>query len=286
MHKFDDDNHNGETNKETSDKEVSKLNSQLYTINELKQCSEAYFKKHADSSKSDSKSRKYQGLLKYEANYKMLIVNNKPLYVDDYDDGVQDRFLIVYTNHKFVDTIKFSGSVYEHIKSKLFPIESLYYESLVTPVRLFLSHVLMYKRDPKTGFVIYKTLLNNDSMQKHNLMCLSINNSPLYALIYILNIRAVRNCTMTIGEDKMEEMIGIAVQHLKNFLHPSFIQYNYKKNINGSTSKSFVFNEQILLQQIKNKFKNNFNKNRNVFYNINMALTRNDLITNVPNFIC
>nr|WRK23751.1 DNA helicase [Bombyx mori nucleopolyhedrovirus] len=286
MHKFDDDNHSGESNKETSDKEVSKLNSQLYVINELKQCSESYFKKHADSSKSDSKSRKYQGLLKYEANYKMLIVNNKPLYVDDYDDGVQDRFLIVYTNHKFVDSVKFAGSVYEHIKSKQFPIESMYYESLVTPVRLFLSHVLMYRRDPKTGFVVYKTLLNNDPMHKHNLMCLSTNNSPLYALIYILNIKTVRNATITIGEDKMEEMISIAVQHLKNFLHPSFVQYNYKKNINASSSKSFVFNEQVLLQQIKNKFKNNYNKTTNVFYNMTMALNRNDLNTSVPNFVC
>ncbi|ANF29698.1 helicase [Catopsilia pomona nucleopolyhedrovirus] len=286
MHKFDDDNHNGESNKETSDKEVTKLNSQLYTINELKMCSESYFKKHADSSKSDSKSRKYQGLLKYEANYKMLIVNNNPLYVDDYDDGVQDRFLIVFTNHKFTDNVKFEGSVYHHIKLRQFPLESVYYESLITPVRLFLSHVLMYKRDPKNGFVLYKTLLNNDPIHKHNLMCLSINNSPLYALIYILNIKTSKSSTLTVCEDKMEEMIGIAVPHLKTFLHPSFSQYNAKKNINASNTKSFVFNEQILLQQLKNKFKNNFNETTNVFYNITMALNRNDINCNVPRFKC
>ncbi|AOT85532.1 helicase [Cyclophragma undans nucleopolyhedrovirus] len=286
MHKFDDDNHSYESNRETSDKEVTKLNSQLYTINELKMCSETYFKKHADSSKSDSKSRKYQGLLKYEANYKMLIVNNNPLYVDDYDDGVQDRFLIVYTNHRFTESCKFDGSIYYHIKSRRFPLESLYYDALVTPVRLFLSHVLMYRRDAKNGFVPYKTLLNNDPVHKHNLLCLSTNNSPLYALIYILNIKTAKSTTATIGEDKMEEMIGAAVHHLKTFLHPSFAQYNAKKNINLNNTKSFAFNEQILLQQIKNKFKNNYNNTTNVFYNMTMALTRGEMNTDVPFFKC
>nr|AFS51941.1 helicase [Dendrolimus kikuchii nucleopolyhedrovirus] len=286
MHKFDDDNHSYESNRETSDKEVTKLNSQLYTINELKMCSETYFKKHADSSKSDSKSRKYQGLLKYEANYKMLIVNNNPLYVDDYDDGVQDRFLIVYTNHRFTENCKFDGSIYHHIRSRRFPLESLYYDSLVTPVRLFLSHVLMYRRDAKNGFVPYKTLLNNDPVHRHNLLCLSTNNSPLYALIYILNIRTSKSTAATIGEDKMEEMIGAAVHHLKTFLHPSFAQYNAKKNINSNNTKSFTFNEQILLQQIKNKYKNNYNKTTNVFYNITMALTRSEMNTHVPCFKC
>ncbi|AVA31147.1 helicase [Oxyplax ochracea nucleopolyhedrovirus] len=231
MHKFDDDNYGNEFQKETSDKEVTKLNSQLYTINELKTCSETYFKKHADSSKSDSKSRKYQGLLKYEANYKMLIVNNNPLYIDDFDDGVKDRFLIIYTNHKFLNTLKFKGSIYYHIKNRQYPLETSYYESSITPVRLFLSHVLMYGRDFKTGLVNYQTLFHNDTIHEYNLLCLSVNNSPLYALIYILDIKTQKSSTITIEEDKMEEMIGIAVPYLKTFLHPLFCQYNSKKTL-------------------------------------------------------
>lgn len=286
MHKFDDETHTGES-KETSDKEVSKLNSQLYTINELKKCSESFFKKHADSSKSDSKSRKYQGLLKYEANYKMLIVNNNPLYVDDYDDGVQNRFLIVYTDHKFVPHEHFSGSVYHHILTKQYPQEPMLVDALKDSVRIFLAHVVKYQREPQTGLVPYKTLLDNDPVHHHNLTRLSVNNSPMYALMYILNIKtAPRSANMTVTEEKMQEMIGHATQHLKSFLHPSFTQYNAAKNINAGTARNFVFDEKILLQQIKDKFKNNYDERSCKFNNLTMALNKLDMNINVPQFKC
>ncbi|ALR71604.1 helicase [Anticarsia gemmatalis multiple nucleopolyhedrovirus] len=284
MHKFDDETHTGDS-KETSDKEVSKLNSQLYTINELKKCSESFFKKNADSINSDSKSRKYQGLLKYEANYKMLIVNNNPLYVDDYDDAVQDRFLIVYTDHKFVSDLPFSGSIYHHILTKQYPQESMVVDTLKDSLRLFLAHLVKYRRDPQTGLVPYKTLLNNDPVHQYNLTRLSVNNSPMYALIYMLNIKtAARAANAWVTEEKMQEMIGYATQHLKSFLHPSFTQYNASKNINAGTNKSFVFDEQILLQQIKDKFKNNYDARSNKFINLTMALNKLDMNTNAPRF--
>ncbi|AGR57096.1 DNA helicase [Choristoneura rosaceana nucleopolyhedrovirus] len=286
MHKFDDETHTGES-KETSDKEVSKLNSQLYTINELKKCSESFFKKHADSSKSDSKSRKYQGLLKYEANYKMLIVNNNPLYVDDYDDGVQNRFLIVYTDHKFMPHVQFSGSVYHHILTKQYPQEPMVVDALKDSVRVFLAHVVRYQREPQTGLVPYKTLLDNDPVHQHNLTRLSVNNSPMYAIVYILNIKTVpRSANVSVTEQKMQEMIGYATQHLKSFLHPSFTQYNAAKNINAGTARKFVFDENILLQQIKDKFKNNYDEHGCKFNNLTMALNKLDMNINVPQFKC
>lgn len=146
-------------------------------------------------------------------------------------------------NYKFVDSVKFVGFVYEYIKFKQFLIESMYYELFVMLVCLFLLYVLMYRCDFKMGFVVYKMLLSNDFMYKYNLMCLSINNSLLYVFIYILNIKMVCSVIIIIGEDKMEEMIGIVVQYLKNFLYFLFVQYNYKKNINVSSLKFFVFNE-------------------------------------------
>ncbi|ABF50298.1 helicase [Antheraea pernyi nucleopolyhedrovirus] len=284
MHKFDDETHTGES-RETSDKEVSKLNSQLYTINELKKCSESFFKKHADSSKCDTKSRKYQGLLKYEANYKMLIVNNNPLYVDDYDDGVQNRFLIVYTDHKFLPHVHFSGSVYDHVLTKQYPQEPMLVDALKDSVRVFLAHVVRYRREPQTGLVPYKTLLDHDPVHQHNLTRLSVNNSPMYALIYILNIKpAARAANACVTEEKMQEMIAHAKEHLKSFLHPSFTQYNASKNINAGTARSFVFDDKILLQQIKDKFKNNYDERNCKFINLTMALNKLDMVTNVPRF--
>lgn len=276
----------GLSTKETDEMEVNKLNSQLYVINEMKTCNDSFFKSSADSSKSDSKCRKYQGGLKYEANYKLLVVNNKPLHIVDYDKGVHNRFAIIYTDHKFVEDYKFEGSIYGHIKTKKFPAESVYYEALYQPVRLFLSHVLMYRRDPKYGFIQYKNILKNDPIHKHNLLCLDTNNSPVCAIVYILNIKVIKNKSTTISEDKMEEMISNAVPYLETFLHKNF--FNSKNNkINGNNNKAAYFlNEQILLTELKEKFKINYNSATKVFFNLSMALNKNDMNTNVPIFKC
>ncbi|AKN80970.1 DNA helicase [Lonomia obliqua multiple nucleopolyhedrovirus] len=285
----------GLSNKETDEMEVNKLTSQLYVINEMKMCDDSFFKSSADSSKSDSKCRKYEGGLKYEANYKLLIVNNKPLYIIDYDKAVHNRFAIVYTDHTFIEDMKFEGSIYAHIKSKRFPAENVYYEALVQPVRLFLSHVLMYKRDPKYGFIQYKNILKYDPIHKHNLLCLDTNNSPVCALIYILNIKVTKNTnSATISEDKMEEMIISAIPYLETFLHPLFFKCtknNVSSNGNsrgggGNNKASYCLNEQILLAQIKEKFKNNYNSNDNKFFNLSIALSKNEMNTNKPIFKC
>ncbi|UZE89736.1 DNA helicase [Parapoynx stagnalis nucleopolyhedrovirus] len=276
----------GLSTKETDEMEVNKLNSQLYVINEMKSCNDSFFKSSADSSKSDSKCRKYQGGLKYEANYKLLVVNNKPLHIIDYDKGVHNRFAIIYTDHKFVEDYKFEGSIYAHIKSKKFPSESVYYEALYQPVRLFLSHVLMYRRDPKYGFIQYKNILKNDPIHKHNLLCLDTNNSPLCAIIYILNIKTSKNKSGTISENKMEEMIVNAVPYLETFLHKNFfISKGNKNNSNGNKVPHFL-NEQILLTELKEKFKSNYNSTTRVFFNLSMALHKNAMNTNVPIFKC
>jgi hypothetical protein len=286
------------SSKETDEMEVNKLTSQLYVINEMKMCNDSFFKSSADSSKSDSKCRKYQGGLKYEANYKLLVVNNNPLYIIDYDKAVHNRFVIVYTDHVFVEDMRFAGSIYEHIKSKRFPAENVYYEALVQPVRLFLSHVLMYKRDTKYGFVQYKNLLKNDPIHKHNLLCLDTNNSPLCALIYILNIRVTKNNCPMISENKMEEMICSAVEVMDTFLHPLFLKCkngHFKNNFNGYNGNGgggggggnkFAINEQILMTHIKEKYANNYNVQEKYFFNITMALTKKDMNINVPTFKC
>jgi hypothetical protein len=283
MHKHDCANY-GLSTKETDEMEVNKLNSQLYVINEMKSCNDSFFKSSADSSKSDSKCRKYQGGLKYEANYKLLIVNNKPLHIVDYDKGVHNRFSIIYTDHKFVEDYRFEGSIYGHIKSKKFPAESVYYEALYGPVRLFLSHVLMYKRDPKYGFIQYKNILKNDPIHRHNLLCLDTNNSPVCAIVYVLNIRVAKNKSSTISEDKMEEMILHAVPYLETFLHKNFFLSKNNKT-NGNKTPHFL-NEQILLTELKEKFKMYYSATTRVFFNISMALNKNDINTNVPIFKC
>nr|AJP07778.1 helicase [Helicoverpa armigera nucleopolyhedrovirus] len=260
--------------KETDEMEANKLISQLYVINELKECNDSFFKSTADSSKSNSVCRKYQGSQKYEANYKLLVVNNKPLHISDYDRGVRNRFCVVYTDHEFLESMQFNGSIYFHAKNKKYPQEKAYFEDLTKPVRLFLSHILMYKRNPKDGYVYYKEILKSDSIHEHNLKCLDLNNSPLEAIVYILKVKS-RPGAKPIDETKVDKAIELAVPFLDKFLHALLRKRNYQK-----------FYETTLCAEFRKAFEKHYRPYDKVFVNLDMSFNKNDFNLNVPSFKC
>ncbi|AKC91682.1 p143 [Lambdina fiscellaria nucleopolyhedrovirus] len=259
--------------KDTDEMEANKLISQLYVINEMKECNDSFFKNTADSTKSNAVCRKYQGSQKYEGNYKLMIINNKPLHITNYDKGVRNRFAIVYTEHVFEENLPFSGSVYKHIKTKKFPMERSYFDNLVTPVRLFLSHILMYKRNNCDGYVSYKHLIKNDPVHNHNLMCMDINNSAINALIYVLGVK-IRYGACMIDENKVDKIIELACPYVEILIHESM---KFKRNANRI---------QQLCSDFKKRFKKNYRPQDGVFINLDMALSKKDFNTHTPTFRC
>ncbi|QYC92649.1 DNA helicase [Trabala vishnou gigantina nucleopolyhedrovirus] len=259
--------------KETDEMEANKLISQLYIINEMKECNDSFFKTTADSAKSNAVCRKYQGAQKYEANYKLMIINNKPLRISNYDKGVRNRFAIVYMAHEFEENLQFSGSVYSHIKSKKFPMEKTYHESLVTPVRLFLSHVLMYKRNKRDGYISYKNIIKNDPVHNYNLMCLDINNSTTYALIYILKVK-VKQGVKPIEEEKIFKLIELATPYVEIMIHDTM---KSKRNANRTPQ---------LCSDFRKYYKKHYRENERVYFNLEMARNKNDFNTTQPTFLC
>lgn len=262
--------------KDTNEMEADKMISQLYVINEMKVCDDSFFKATADSTKSNSVCRKYQGSQKYEANYKLLIVNNKPLHITNYDKGVRNRFAIVYTDHLFEENLPFNGSIYWHIKNKLFPMEKNYIEGLAKPVRLFLSHILMYNRNSKDGYVSYKNIIKHDPIHNHNLMCLDINNSPLNALLYVLKVQ-VQPGARLISEEKLALIIEAAVPQVDSMLH-SILTSN-RNNVNNNMKWT-------LLSAFKRKFKKYYREDDKCFFSINLARRLEDFNTTRPEFQC
>ncbi|ARJ36578.1 DNA-helicase [Urbanus proteus nucleopolyhedrovirus] len=259
----------------TDESEADKLISQLFVINEMKKCDDAFFKNTADSSKSNSVCRKYQGSQKYEANYKLLITNNKPLYIVDYDKAVRNRFAIVYSNHLFEDACKFEGSVYHHIKTKRYPLERSYHEFLVTPVRLFLSHVLKYKRDPKNGYIYYKHLIAHDAIHNHNMHCMNINNSAIHALIYVLNVKIDYTVGYT-DETKVDNMIELAAPVVETMLHD--LMKSKRNRINNRVEE--------LKLQFRQKFDKYYKDDQKMFFNLNMAWCQEDFVVKKPMMKC
>ncbi|AXU41535.1 helicase [Alphabaculovirus altermyunipunctae] len=257
------------TKKETDEMEANKLISQLYVINEMKECNDAFFKNSADSSKSNSVCRKYEGSQKYEANYKLLIVNNKPLCIRDYDKGVRNRFCVVYMKHVFVENLPFSGSVYDHYKNGRYPMEKGYYETLKNPVRIFAAHILKYKRNPRNGYVYYKCLVNNDPIQKHNLMCLDLNNHPFSALVYILKIKPQPGAY--IEECRVDAMISEALPHLEKFCHP-LLKRSY--------------NEHKLGAEFRNVYSKYYRPAEKLYVGLTMARNLKEFNLNIPTFMC
>lgn len=272
VHKHDAENYTL-SRKETDEMEANKLISQLYVINEMKECNDSFFKSTADSTKSNAVCRKYQGSQKYEGNYKLMIVNNKPLYISNYDKGVRNRFAIVYTDHVFEENLPFSGSVYSHIKTKRYPMEKTYYEGLVTPVRLFLSHILMYKRNSKDGYVSYKNIVKNDPVHNHNLMCLDINNSLMNALIYVLKVRVKYGVTM-VDESKIDKMIELSMPHVDVLVH------NMLKSKRGQSHVA------QMCAEFRRRYKKYYRPEQKIFYNIDMAWDKRDFNLNTPTFKC
>nr|QBI90306.1 helicase [Trichoplusia ni single nucleopolyhedrovirus] len=275
VHKHDSDKYTL-SKKDTNEMEADKMISQLYVINEMKVCDDSFFKSTADSTKSNSVCRKFQGSQKYEANYKLLIVNNKPLHISDYDKGVRNRFAVVYTDHLFEENLPFNGSIYWHIKNKLYPMEKNYNEDLAKPVRIFLSHILMYKRNPKDGYVQYKNIIKNDPVHNHNLLCLDVNNSPLEALIYVLKVVEKTGAQM-IDETKIEKMIELAVPYVENMLHDLLVS---KRNANGSQRIATLFSA------FKRKYKKCYREDEKCFYNIDMAWNKEQFNIHRPEFLC
>jgi Baculovirus DNA helicase len=273
VHKHDAENYTL-SKKETDEMEANKLISQLYVINEMKECNDSFFKSTADSTKSNSVCRKYQGSQKYEANFKLMIINNKPLYISNYDKGVRNRFTIIYTDHFFEENLPFSGSVYSHIKLKKFPMERAYYESVITPVRLFLSHILMYKRNKKDGYISYKNILKNDAIHNHNLMCLDINNSTINALIYVLRVR-VQHGSKPIDESQIDKMIELAVPYVEVLLHDSM-----------KSKRNSVNRINQLCADFKKRYKKYHRAEERMFINLDMALSKNDFNLIIPTFKC
>ncbi|AJD80775.1 P143 [Pseudoplusia includens SNPV IE] len=274
VHKHDSDKYTL-SKKDTNEMEADKMISQLYVINEMKVCDDS-FKSTADSTKSNSVCRKFQGSQKYEANYKLLIVNNKPLHISDYDKGVRNRFAVIYTDHLFEENLPFNGSIYWHIKNKLYPMEKNYNEDLSRPVRIFLSHILMYKRNAKDGYVPYKNIIKHDPIHNHNLLCLDVNNSPLNALIYVLKVRINPGVSM-VDETKIEKMIELAVPYVENMLHDMLVS---KRNANGSQRITTLFGA------FKRKYKKYYREDEKCFYSIDMAWNKEEFNIHKPEFLC
>nr|AMO27766.1 helicase [Lymantria dispar multiple nucleopolyhedrovirus]QDE14952.1 helicase [Lymantria dispar multiple nucleopolyhedrovirus] len=272
VHKHDADSYTL-SKKETDEMEANKLISQLYVINEMKECSDSFFKNSADSTKSNAVCRKYQSSQKYEANYKLQIVNNKPLFIVGYDKAVRNRFAIVYIDHVYEENLPFSGSVYSHIKNKRYPLEKGYYEGLVTPVRLFLAHILMYRRNPKDGYVPYRALVKNDPIHNYNLTCLDIHNSPVSALIYVLRAQFVLG-KPAVDENKVEKMIELAAPHLETMIHEAFKTKRYS----GQTRLN------QLCADFKKRFRKCYKSDQKIFVNLSMAWNKEDLNLVVPAF--
>nr|ANS70984.1 helicase [Lymantria dispar multiple nucleopolyhedrovirus] len=272
VHKRDADNYTL-SKKETDEMEANKLISQLYVINEMKECSDSFFKNSADSTKSNAVCRKYQGSQKYEANYKLQIVNNKPLFIVGYDKAVRNRFAVVYIDHVFEENLPFSGSVFSHIKTKRYPLEKSYYEGLVTPVRLFLAHILMYRRNPRDGYVPYRMLIKNDPVHNHNLTCLDIHNSPVSALIYVLRARFVLG-RPALDENKVEKLIELAAPHLETMIHEAFKSKRYSGHARVNQ----------LCVDFKKRFKKCYKTEQKIFVNLDMAITKEDFNLTIPAF--
>lgn len=255
--------------KETDEMEANKLISQLYVINEMKECNDAFFKNSADSSKSNSVCRKYEGSQKYEANYKLLIVNNKPLCIQDYDKGVRNRFCVVYMKHVFVENLKFNGSVYDHYRSARYPMEKGYYENLKNGVRVFAAHILKYMRNPRDGYVYYKNIIINDPTHNHNLACLDLNNHPFSALVYMLKVQ--ERPGSFIEENHLNAVMEDAMPHIEKFCHVLL-----KKS----------YNEHKLLAEFKTVYAKHYRPDEKVYVGLSMVRHSRDFNLNIPSFKC
>ncbi|ACF05361.1 helicase [Adoxophyes orana nucleopolyhedrovirus] len=260
---------------QTNDIEVDKLISQLYVINEMKVCNDSFFKTNSDSTKSNSVCRKYHGSQKYEGNYKMMIINNKPLHIIDYDKGVRNRFGIIYTDHKFEEDLLFSGSVYSHIKEKKYPQVRSIFEGQALGTRLYLSHILKYKRNCD-GYVLYKSLLIDDEMYKHNLLCLDVNNSVIRALIYVMKIKFdIRAKCMYLT--KVNALITEAAPIVETMIH---------EMLKGKGANAFLKKIDWLQVEFRNKFHKCYNEQEKFYFNLSMATDLADFNHVKPQFKC
>nr|AXS01106.1 dnahel-1 [Spodoptera frugiperda granulovirus] len=211
---------------ETNSSKIKRFESQLYIMNEAEITTKGYLKNIADSTKFDSANRKYGPEESFYANYKVMITNNEMLYIKDgYDKACSNRIGLIYIDHSFESDIEpFDGSVYECYERKRYHEIKDINMKLKSPVKQFLANVLYYNSDPKTGYVYYKNILKNDKCYKHNKKCLYIYNDRLEALLYVLDIKEVKqtseNETPTrFTESTLIDLITKCVEIVKHMVH-------------------------------------------------------------------
>lgn len=211
---------------ENNSSKIKRFESQLYIMNEAEITTKGYLKNIADSTKFDSANRKYGPEESFYANYKVMITNNEMLYIKDgYDKACSNRIGLIYIDHSFESDIEpFDGSIYECYEKKRYHEIKDINMKLKSPVKQFLANVLYYNSDPKTGYVYYKSILKNDKCYKHNKKCLSIYNDRLEALLYVLDIKEIKNTTdnttvVRFNESTLIEMVTKSVELVKQMVH-------------------------------------------------------------------
>ncbi|ABQ52023.1 hel-1 [Spodoptera litura granulovirus] len=216
-------------NQENNSSKIKRFESQLYIMNEAEITTKGYLKNIADSTKFDSANRKYGPEESFYANYKVMITNNEMLYIKDgYDKACSNRIGQIYIDHSFESDIEpFDGSIYECYERKKYHEIKDINMKLKSPVKQFLANVLMYNSDPKTGYVYYKSILQNDKCYKHNKKCLYIYNDRLEAMLYVLDVKEVKPGTMVntkfrwvnFNEERLVNLVTNCIDRIKQMVH-------------------------------------------------------------------
>nr|ANY57471.1 helicase 1 [Phthorimaea operculella granulovirus]QBH65917.1 helicase 1 [Phthorimaea operculella granulovirus]QBH66697.1 helicase 1 [Phthorimaea operculella granulovirus]QBH66827.1 helicase 1 [Phthorimaea operculella granulovirus]QBH66957.1 helicase 1 [Phthorimaea operculella granulovirus] len=206
-------------NKNERDEKVKQYECQLYVMNEAHTLTKLFLKTNVDSTRIDSARRNYGIMEKFYSNYKVLVCNNdkdKLFVCDGYDEACDNRLGQLYFDHHFVASVKFSGSVYEHHVKKSYCEVRDINTQMIGSVREFLANVLRYNCDDE-GQLRYKRLLIDDPTYKYNKQCLSIYNTRIEALMYVLNVH--EKMGESINEEKLTSIMETASQNVSQMVH-------------------------------------------------------------------
>lgn len=241
-----------------NEEKIKKIESQLFVMNEASKFTKQLIKTHVDSTKIDTAHRHYCPAENFNCNYKVMVCNNERDWViitDGYDTACSNRLGQLYFDHSFASNLKFSGSVYEHHMNKTYPEVKDSATVLAPGVRQLLSHVLKYKSDADTGYVLYKTLLEKDPTYQYNKQCLYIYNNYLQAFLYVVKYQGDNsNDAAPISSEAITDVISKAVIYVQDI-----VNYIIRKNAHLETSIKGAFHE---------KFKNNYNSSTQCYHKI------------------
>ncbi|AER41511.1 helicase-1 [Epinotia aporema granulovirus] len=241
-----------------NEEKIKKIESQLFVMNEASKFTKQLIKTHVDSTKIDTAHRHYCPAENFNCNYKVMVCNNERDWViitDGYDDACSNRLGQLYFDHSFANNLKFSGSVYEHHMNKTYPEVKDSATVLAPGVRQLLSHVLKYKSDADTGYVLYKTLLENDATYKYNKQCIYVYNNYLQAFLYVVRYQGDNNNdAVPISSETITDVISKAVVYVQDI-----VNYIIRKNAHLETSIKAAFHE---------RFKNNYNSSTQSYHKI------------------